>query len=243
MDNLMDESLKHYGILGMRWGVRRETGPDGLIIKGRYQQKTPIQGTKKASRETPKTQPKDRQRSPKEQAKVTRAAGGTPQPQRNTQAKPQRTTERMYDSKGKAYDVTTTMREARGEAQAPPKTKPGERTPEGGRIGTDKAQKQQMRLDVARRKTMSDAELAQKLSRLEMEKKLKDLTDRDINQGRTFVKDVLKGAAKDVTQQAVKGLMEVGLKAVGARIAREAGYTHVKYPGAEEIVSRLASKR
>lgn len=31
IEELKDEELKHYGVLGMRWGVRRPVGGDGLV--------------------------------------------------------------------------------------------------------------------------------------------------------------------------------------------------------------------
>ena len=32
-DNPEDYELAHYGIKGMKWGIRRKTGPDGLVEK------------------------------------------------------------------------------------------------------------------------------------------------------------------------------------------------------------------
>lgn len=33
MSNIIDDTLKHYGVKGMKWGVRRQKGPSGRVVK------------------------------------------------------------------------------------------------------------------------------------------------------------------------------------------------------------------
>lgn len=52
-DNPEDYELAHYGIKGMKWGIRRKTNSDGLVIKGSAPEKeySSDAATAKASRE------------------------------------------------------------------------------------------------------------------------------------------------------------------------------------------------
>lgn len=75
----------------------------------------------------------------------------------------------------------------------------------------DKAVKKDRKNAEKRRRTMSDEELDSRIKRLEKEKRLKELTDADVNRGKRVVQDflsstggkVLKGAAVAVTGAAV----------------------------------------
>lgn len=66
----------------------------------------------------------------------------------------------------------------------------------------DKVQKQKP--DVSK---MSDAELRQRINRLQMEKQYKQLTKREIAAGEKFIKDIGKESLKNyLTRQTTKGI-------------------------------------
>ncbi len=104
MHDYVKGELRHYGVLGQKWGVRRPVGSDGLIKEG---------GS----------------------ADAKRAA--------------------------KAEDSQI---------------------------------KRDRRADVRNRRRLDDKALMERIGRLQNEKKLKDLTDEEINPGRAAAKDILKKA-------------------------------------------------
>lgn len=112
----MDKTLTHYGILGMKWGVRRPVGSDGLV-KG---------------------------------------------------------------SKGKSKDDQI---------------------------------KDRRRKDVKNRRSLSDEDLIKKIARLEREKKLRDLTDSEINEGKKAANDIMKQVGIKVATTVISGAVLYGIKA------------------------------
>jgi hypothetical protein len=68
-----------------------------------------------------------------------------------------------------------------------------------------------------RRRVISDQELDRLVKRLETEKKLKDLTDKDLNPGRTVVATLLTTAGTAVAAVAVAGALKYGVKAALTR--------------------------
>lgn len=113
---LNSNELAHYGILGMKWGVRRPVGPDGLV---------------------------------------------------NSKGKPQSRDEQI---------------------------------------------KAQRRADVKNRRMLSDKDLIEKVARLEREKKLRELTDSEINEGQKATKDVLKNVGMKVATAVLSGVALYGIK-------------------------------
>lgn len=111
---LNNNELKHYGIQGMKWGVRRKVGPDGRIIEG------------------------------------TRAH--------------------------------------------------------------DKQIKKQRRQDSKKRRMLSDKELSEKIARLEKEKKLRELTAKEIDEGKSITNDVLKDAGSKAMKTVLAGAAVYGIK-------------------------------
>ena len=59
-----------------------------------------------------------------------------------------------------------------------------------------KESKKRIREDAKNRHTMSDEELDEKIKRLKKEKELKDLTDKDVNEGKAYTKEILKDVGK-----------------------------------------------
>lgn len=110
--------LKHYGILGMKWGVRRKRGPDGLVIPG------------------------------------------------------------------------TTSKKAQ-----------------------DKAIKKERRQDSKDRRLLSDEELLAKIGRLEKERKLRELTDREIDEGKSVASDIIKDAGTRAVKTMLAGAVVYTVKA------------------------------
>lgn len=62
------------------------------------------------------------------------------------------------------------------------------------------------------RRTMSDAELKQRIERLKMERELKNLTEADLAPGKKCVSDILSSSGKKVASIAVAGAMSYAIK-------------------------------
>lgn len=71
--------------------------------------------------------------------------------------------------------------------------------------GRDKIVKKSRRKDVKNRRLLSDKDLTEKIGRLEKEKKLKELTDSEINGGKKATKDVMKSAGTKVATAVISG--------------------------------------
>lgn len=78
---------------------------------------------------------------------------------------------------------------------------------------TDRQIKKARRKDVKNRRLLSDQDLISKIGRLEREKRLRELTDTEINGGKKIVKDVMTSAGKKTASTVVSGGMLYGIKA------------------------------
>lgn len=86
-----------------------------------------------------------------------------------------------------------------------------------------KEAKKRIKEDAKNRHTMSDEELDEKIKRLKKEKELKDLTDKDVNEGKAYTKELLKDVGKrTVPAIATVGVLYGGKKAVEALAKSEA---------------------
>lgn len=74
--------------------------------------------------------------------------------------------------------------------------------------------KKSRRADVRSRRRLSDKELLEKIGRLEKEKKLRELTDSELNAGKTAVREILKSSGSKVATAALTGAAIYGIKAI-----------------------------
>lgn len=78
----------------------------------------------------------------------------------------------------------------------------------------DRVRKKDMRAAVKNRRLLTDDELDQRIKRIEKEKKLRDLTDVEINRGRKAVGEVLSTSGKQIATSTITGATKYGIKAV-----------------------------
>lgn len=76
----------------------------------------------------------------------------------------------------------------------------------------NKAAKKDMKNASKYRKTLSDEELKNRINRLQMEKKLKDLTDEELNAGKKATSEVLSSVGKKVATTVLTGAALYGAK-------------------------------
>lgn len=70
-------------------------------------------------------------------------------------------------------------------------------------------------------KKMTEAELKDRISRLELEKKVTDLEKGTTSRGRKFVLDVLEAAGKDIATQTTKHVMGIGVNKIVEKLFGE----------------------
>ena len=106
-----------------------------------------------------------------------------------------------------------------------------------GRVGTKKqSAEQQIRADrkkaVRERSTMPSEQLKERISRLEMEKKLRELTSSELERGNRHVNEVLRNSGKKAATAVATAALIYGVKAAMTRdfsIKDFAG--HIAKPG------------
>lgn len=73
-------------------------------------------------------------------------------------------------------------------------------------------EKQKRRIQRKGAREMSDAELKKRIERLELEKKYKDLSERDTDPGKTIIKKILSDSGQTVAKNATSGAMAYAMK-------------------------------
>lgn len=110
----------------------------------------------------------------------------------------------------------------------------------------DKRVRKSRKEAVKRRRTMSDKELEKRVKRLENEKKLKELTEKDVSPGKAAVKDVLKTAGKTAAITLATGVLVYGgmqvLKKNGIDIKEAASVVKALKPIGGNAVKAAAGK-
>jgi hypothetical protein len=164
-----NNELRHWGVVGMKWGVRRYQNKDGTLTKA---------GQKRYTKEMEKLKAEQKVLSNK----------------KRTQAKIEK-----LNSLRKSID---------------------DQKREIGSNGKTSEKAKDVKTNKRTLKDLSDAELRDKVNRLELERRYKDLAknEEQVNQGKSFAKKYAGEAAKkiildnavDVVSQAVKHYMATG---------------------------------
>lgn len=199
-----DNELYHYGVKGMKWGVRRY----GLVSR---------QENKKIGRQTYKETYKVQRadgNSRKESKKMAKQAG-TKVMSDNARQNRKIIKEGVKNTAKKASNKFNDYNDKYERERREEITKAvniGKNA-----INNYKAKRNPQREDISQ---LSDAELRQRINRLQMEKQYAQLTARETSSGKKFVKDVLTNAAKQTATQYAARYMAKGVdKAIERALA------------------------
>lgn len=78
---------------------------------------------------------------------------------------------------------------------------------------SDRSVKEERKAASKNRRTLSDTELKKRIERMELERKMKDLTDKDIAPGRKAVNEILSNSGKKVATTVLTGATLYAVKA------------------------------
>ena len=107
----------------------------------------------------------------------------------------------------------------------------------GQRWGVRKEQRavsKSRRKALKRVKTMSTKELNDRISRLEKEKKLRELTESEVSKGRTFVKNLLVESGRQIAKDALVGIGKYAMSNIGK------GFYTSKSPGQSMYTTKFS---
>lgn len=175
-----EDYLAHYGIKGMRWGIRRDVGPDGTIGSGTGK------ATTNKSKMTDATEVQQTKKKARKQGVSSLS---------NSELKKVQTRKNL---------------EKNANLEGPKK-----------RPRTSEDASRAKRLDRnAKRKgvgNLSNDELQSVISRMELQNKYDNLkkSNSSVESGKSFVKDVFAGAAKNVATAVVEDMMKNAARSAG----------------------------
>lgn len=160
--------LIHYGVMGMKWGIRKDGKPQG------YQS--------------------GKRRSSKSSLSKTTGHSKVSKPGSNAQSGSSASSKKSTNPNPKKYEVwdeTMTRKENiawnKEHNAGPADARKAKKQAERRQIQEVKKQRKE---DAHKRTLLTDKELDAKIERLSKEKRLKELTDSEVSPGKQFVKDI-----------------------------------------------------